>query len=107
MENTCCDITDEGGGKCCTCFPTAESSQDVSVALSSVCQVQIASSDLIGREQKGVGTLETNQLGRLSSSTYLISCLWPETGHCCHDDDDDDDDEQEPKCRPRDSYTTD
>lgn len=35
--------------------------------MSSVCQVQIAASDLIGREQKGVGTLETNQLGRLSS----------------------------------------
>lgn len=35
--------------------------------MSSVCQVQIAASDLIGREQKGVGTLETNQLGCLSS----------------------------------------
>lgn len=48
--------------------------------MSSVCQVQIAASDLIGREQKGVGTLETNQLGRLSS--VIMSCLWPETGHC-------------------------
>lgn len=41
--------------------------------MSSVCQVQIAASDLIGREQKGVGTLETNQLGRLSS--VIMSCL--------------------------------
>lgn len=48
--------------------------------MSSVCQVQIAASDLIGREQKGVGTLETNQLGCLSS--VIMSCLWPETGHC-------------------------
>lgn len=48
--------------------------------MSSVCQVQIAASDLIGREQKGVGTLETNQLGCLSS--VIMSCLWPETGRC-------------------------
>lgn len=48
--------------------------------MSSVCQVQIAASDLIGRKQKGVGTLETNQLGRLSS--VIMSCLWPEKGHC-------------------------
>lgn len=54
-------------------FPELEAA-----TMSSVCQVQIAASDLIGREQKG-GWYSGDKPVRTS---VVMSCLWPETGHC-------------------------